>query len=171
MTSRKVRQITTPPAVRALSTLPRIDYSDAFIVETDPRQDRTAADWARTMLEDAPIARRGSLVAGWTGLGLKLGPPWSDQHVLGWTVRRNTPDVLLLGAGSRVGMPAELLFERRAGALLFATFIEQQNRVVRTMWAGVEPTHVVVVRQLLERAAAAAAPAVVSPRRRPAPAP
>ncbi len=37
----KVRQVTLPPAARALSTLSHVDYEDAFLVETGSAQDRT----------------------------------------------------------------------------------------------------------------------------------
>lgn len=39
--------------------------------------------------------------AGGFALGLKLGATRSDRSVLGWEVRRNTPDVALLAVGSR----------------------------------------------------------------------
>ncbi len=42
-----VRQVTLPPAARALSTLSHVDYEDAFLVETGPAQDRTGEQWAR----------------------------------------------------------------------------------------------------------------------------
>jgi hypothetical protein len=50
-------------------------------------------------------------------------------------------------------MPGELLLERRRGALLFCTFVEHDNALARTVWAGVEPVHVPVVRRVLEQAA------------------
>jgi hypothetical protein len=67
-------------------------------------------------------------------------------------VRRSTPDFVLLGANSRLGLRAELLFERQQQRLLFDTFVQKENRMARTMWAGVEPLHRPVVRDLLERA-------------------
>jgi hypothetical protein len=36
-----VRQVTPPPAARALSTLCHVDYQDAFLAGTGPAQDRT----------------------------------------------------------------------------------------------------------------------------------
>ena len=68
-----VRQVPLPPAARALSTLPRVDYEDAFLVETGPAQDRTAEQWARAILEDAPASTRNALSRGWSRLGLRLG--------------------------------------------------------------------------------------------------
>jgi hypothetical protein len=150
-----VRQVTVPPAARALSTLSRVDYEDAFLVETGSAADRTAEGWARAVLEDAPLAVRSRLLSGWSALGLKLGRGPSDRYVLGWEVRRRTPDVVLLGAGSRIGMPGELLFERERQTLLFATFVHHGNPIARALWAGAEPVHVPTVRHLLEHAARA----------------
>jgi hypothetical protein len=67
-------------------------------------------------------------------------------------VRRSTPDVALLGASSRLGLPAELLCKRQQHTLLFATFVQQENQIARAVWAGVAPVHRPVVRYLLERA-------------------
>ena len=99
----RVRQVTLPPAARALSTLSHVDYEDAFLVETGPAQDRTGEQWARAILEDAPMSTRNALSRGWSALGLRPGSTQSDRLVLGWEVRRTTPDVALLGASGRLG--------------------------------------------------------------------
>jgi hypothetical protein len=112
----RVPQVAVPPAARTLSTLSHIDYEDAFLVETGPAQDRTGERWARAILEDAPIIMRSSLRWGWFALGLQLGSTRSDRHVLGWEVRRGSSDVALLGASSRLGLPAELLCRRQRQA-------------------------------------------------------
>jgi hypothetical protein len=143
-----VRQIEMPEDARALCTLARIDYEDAFVVPT--AADRTAEQWARALLEAAPARLRARLLSGWSALGLKLER--DRGSVLGWEVRRNTPDAVLLGAGSRIGMPGELLFMREPRGLLFATFVQHDNAVARRVWARVEPTHVRVVRQVLSAA-------------------
>jgi hypothetical protein len=150
--SEDVRQIAVPPDAKALSTLAHIDYEDAFLVETGPAPDRTPEQWARAVLEDAPIAVRKSLLSGWSALGLKVGGGRSGRSVLGWEVRQSTADFVLLGRDSRVGMPGELLFKREGDALLFATFVQKNNPVARALWAGVEPAHVRIVRQILEDA-------------------
>ena len=79
----KVRQVTLPLAARTLSTLSHVDYEDAFLVETGPAQDRTAGQWARAILEDAPMSTRNALSRGWSALGLRLGSTQSDRFVLG----------------------------------------------------------------------------------------
>ncbi|MCW3066086.1 MAG: hypothetical protein JWN32_3258 [Solirubrobacterales bacterium] len=152
-TPRGVRQVALPPAARTLSTLSHIDYEDAFLVETGSSQSRTGEEWARAILEDAPTVIRRQLRWGWFALGLKLGSTGSGRFVLGWEVLRTTPDFALLAASSRLGMPAELLFERGQDTLLVATFVEQQNPIARAMWAAVAPRHRRVVPYLLERGA------------------
>jgi hypothetical protein len=72
--------------------------------------------------------------------------------VLGWEVLRSTPDVALLGASGRLGLPGQLLFEHEQHTLLFATFVQLDNRIARTLWAGIAPRHRQVERDLLEQA-------------------
>jgi hypothetical protein len=147
--STTIRQIHVPAAARALSALPHADYRDAFVVDVGPTHERTAEEWARAILEGAPATTRRKLTSGWSMIGLKLS---SGRSVLGWSVRRSTDDFVLLGADSRIGMPAELLFVRRARSLLFSTFVQRQNPVARLVWARVEPVHGPIVRGLLEDA-------------------
>ena len=148
----RVRQVAVPPAARTLSTLAHIDYEDAFLVEIGPAQDWTGGQWARAILEDAPIIMRRALRWGWFALGLRLGSTRSDRFVLGWEVRAALPDFALLGASSRLGLLAELLGKRQQQALLVATFVQQENHIARAVWAGVAPVRRLVVRYLLERA-------------------
>ena len=138
-------------ATPALSTLSRIDYTDAFIVQTGVQ--RTPEQWIDAVLRDAPLAVRARLVSGWTALGLKLRPPWSERQVLGWRVQRSEDEVVLLAAGSRLGLEGQLLIRREPGGLLFATFVGLHNRVARAVWARITTHHQQVVRSLLTHAA------------------
>ena len=147
-----VRQVTLPPAARAFSALSHVDYEDAFLVETGPAQDRTGEHWARAILEGAPLRTRKALSRGWSALGLRLGSTQPDRSVLGWDVRRSTPDAALLSASGRLGLSGELLFERQQHMLLFATFVQLDNPIARALWAGIAPRHRQVVRDLLEQA-------------------
>jgi len=72
--------------------------------------------------------------------------------VLGWEVRRSTPDVALLGASGRLGLCGERLFEPQQHTLLFATFVQLENRIACALWARIAPRHRQVVRNLLEQA-------------------
>jgi Protein of unknown function (DUF2867) len=147
-----VRQVAVPPEARARSTLPRIDYEDGWLVGSGAAADRPAEQSAREILEGAPAGTRSALLRAWCALGLKLGSPGAGGRVLGWEVRHSEPDLVLLGAPSRVGMPAELLLMRRERQLLFATFVQQQNPLARAVWALVAPKHRQVVQRMLVRA-------------------
>ncbi|MDT5151775.1 MAG: hypothetical protein QOI01_3508 [Mycobacterium sp.] len=149
-----VTQIDVPVDVRGLSTLPRIDYADAFLVRTGSSPEWSAERWARAILEDAPAPMQSRLLSGWKMLGLKVGSNAGvgSGAVLGWSVRRSTPEVVLLAADSRIGMPGQLLIMIRPEGLLFATFLQHRTVATRAVWAAVERTHVEVVHTLLERA-------------------
>ena len=74
--------------------------------------------------------------------------------MLGWELRRSTPDVALLGASGRFGLSGELLFERQRHSLLFATFVQLENAIARALWTAIASRHRQVVRDLLEQASA-----------------
>jgi hypothetical protein len=147
-----IRQVAVPAAARALCTLSHIDYEDAFLIENCAAQERTAEQWARAILEDAPIAVKVKLLLGWSAIGLKPALSASRRSVLSWEIRENTPDYVLLDRSSVIGMPGELLFKRQRDALLFATFVLHDNPIARAVWAATEPRHVPIVRGLLEQA-------------------
>ena len=146
-----VRQVGLPSSARVLSTLPRIDYCDAFLFDVGSAHDESAEDLIREVLEGAPLTVRTQLLSGWSAIGLKVRSG-SERSVLGWEVRRAVPDHVLVGAESRIGMPGELLLKKEDGALLFATFVAQRNLVARAVWAVTEPVHVRVVRDVLGQA-------------------
>ena len=145
-------RIAVPPAARALSALPRIDYEDAFFIAGPGRQ-RSGEQWARAVLEGAPLRVRAGLLRGWCMLGLRIGWPRSRRRVLGWRIRRAAPEFVLLEAGSRIGMPGELLFKRERDGLLVATFVQQRNSLARTVWGRAGPAHRRIVSSLLTQAA------------------
>lgn len=144
-------QVAATESIRALSTLPRVDYADTFLMGTGGHPDRTADEWAREILENAPAKTRAELLAGWSALGLKSTD--SEESVLGWKIRRRTPESVLLGRDSRIGMPGELLFALSPDGLRFATFVHHRTGATRALWAAVEGTHVRTVLGLLDRAA------------------
>jgi hypothetical protein len=146
-----VRQVDLPPSARALTTLPGIDYCDAFLFDVGSTHDENAEDLMREILEGTPLAVRTQLLAGWSAIGLKVRGG-SQRSVLGWEIRRAVPDHVLLGADSRIGMPGELLLRKEDGALLFATMVSHRNLIARGVWAVTEPVHVRVVRDILAQA-------------------
>jgi hypothetical protein len=59
-----VRQVDLPSSARALSTLPRIDYCDAFLFDVGSTHDESAEDLIREVLEGAPLTVRTQLLSG-----------------------------------------------------------------------------------------------------------
>ena len=63
------------------------DYTDSFEAPIATANDRTPEQWARAVFEHAPRPVRRLLVSGFRyGLGLRLGPRPSPEHVLGWEI-------------------------------------------------------------------------------------
>lgn len=146
-----VSQISVPQDARAITTLARIDYEDAFAVAAGA--EHTAEEWIRAVLTEAPARVRRRLWLGWVALGLRLGAPWSSGRVLGWKVKRRDATVVLLAADSWLGLRGELLFRSDPDGLLFATFLQLTNPAARALWAAITPHHQRVVRSLLTHAA------------------
>ena len=147
----RVRQVDVPASVRERSTLTRIDYADTFLVDIGAAQ-VTAEQCAREVLEGAPLAIRTQLLSGWSSIGLKISKDSPPHTVLGWPVRQNTPDFILLGADSRIGMPGQLMFSKDGDTLLFASLVRHGNLLARAVWAMIEPAHVRMVRHILDQA-------------------
>jgi hypothetical protein len=59
-----------------------------------------------------------------------------------------------LAPAAASGCAAELLVECQQHTLLFATFVQLENRIARALWAGIAARHRQVVRDLLEQAIA-----------------
>jgi hypothetical protein len=148
-----VEQITVPPTAQALSSLPRIDYAEAFLIETNSARQWSAERYAREVLDGAPLAMRGQLLLGWSAIGLKPAIGGATRSILGWQIRESPPEFVLLGRDSLIGMPGELLFRSEGDALLFCTFVQHTNFVARATWASIESRHVQIVRDLLSQAA------------------
>jgi Protein of unknown function (DUF2867) len=152
------RRVDVSAELRALGALPRVDYEDAFAIDTGVAMDRTGEEWARAILGGAPgagrrlwsaVAALGVLPRGGGDGGTSAGA----ATIAGWQLRRSEPDFALLGAEARIGLAAELLFERRPGRLLFATFVHLDSSAARAAWAALAPVHRRVAPYLLERGA------------------
>lgn len=148
-----VKEVEAPADVLALSTLARVDYRDGFRLELHDGPRLSGEEWAREMLEGASPETQRSLRRGWPLLGLKMAPPGAAGAILGWHIRHSDADYALLGAESRIGMPAELLFRPEPDGLFFATMINQRNPFVRLLWAPIGPPHRRVVPALMRGAA------------------
>jgi hypothetical protein len=150
----RLTEVALPARLRADTGLERIDYSDTYLVEyVAASQEMSPEQWAREVLERAPSALRRMLPPGWFLLGLRQGSIGSSQHVLGWPIRQNTAERIVLTSQSRLGMPAELVFARDGEAWLFATLVQHDNAIMSTLWRAIARSHRRIVRYLLLSAA------------------
>jgi hypothetical protein len=145
--STRVTQVTGSRSLATFSELQRVDHEDTWRVRMDGWPDRGAERCARIVLDEAPLATRVGLRTGWANIGLKLDS--GANTILGWTIRRNTPEVVVLGLPSRVGMPGELIFRRDGPDLLFATLVQHRSRAASMLWRAILSVHVPIVRELL----------------------
>jgi hypothetical protein len=146
------REIPVRDDVRTVSRFPATDYADSFEISVTTGT-RTPEQWARAVFEDAPAAMRLFLTGGWRALGLRLGPPRSARHVLGWRIAAARPDAAVLEARSAMGITARLVLQAGASSLLFATFVRSDGLAGRVAWSAVAPLHRLIVPRLLAGAA------------------
>jgi hypothetical protein len=153
-----VRRVEVPELIAATFACSTANYAAAFTLTTNTAETKTALEWTREVFEGAPAALRWCMVFGWRhALGLKLGPPQSDDHVLGWAVAEGD-----LVAGS-TELHAESRFLRARNIVIvepstvtWVTLVHYSHAVARLSWAVARPIHHLTIRSLLARAARAA---------------
>jgi hypothetical protein len=135
-----------PGAVRSLTTLADPDYVDLFTVQTATAADRSAEEWARAVLEQAPVSRRNARML-WRLMGLRLGPRHSADHVQGWKIAARgdnwlrvetaswyvTAQAVCLVEESQVSMSLSLRYDRAVAALVWALVSGPHQRAVPVM--------------------------------------
>jgi len=152
VTETKPVEVLVPAAVGELSLLDRVDYEDAYRVDT--HRQRTPEQWMRAFLEDAP--RWFQLP--WAGLGkavlgARFGPLNAAGHVLGWKVLVDRPDAFAVGLDSSGGLFARLISLTPPGQAVVATQIRLDTTRARTLWPVICRGHRFFAPYLLGRAA------------------
>jgi hypothetical protein len=149
----KAREIATTEELRTLESLVDPSYTYACEITRSANDDRSAEAWARAVFEDAPTILRSFIVAGWiAGLGLRLGPRSSDEHVLGWKILSAKPEAIVLGVESFM-LTAHLVVHVKDTRVVHATFVRFERWPSRIVWAVSAPIHRRVIPYLLGRAA------------------
>jgi hypothetical protein len=147
-------QVPPPSVLHALSALDRTDYEDLFQVPVAQLAPAPAETWARRVLEQAPVRRRGALLAGWTLLGLDLDPRSRPDRVLGWQLADREPGAVVLQARSPLGITARLVVCVDSEHLSLGTFLRFERGAGRRAFAAIASTHRRVVPELLDEAVA-----------------
>ena len=131
------------------------DYVDVFEVPIAAGDARTAEQAFRDGLGDKPGA--GGRLVLWIHrnvLRLRLGPPRSAGHLIGWPIVRSNPDELVLATRGPL-MRGELTLRRQDGRrAVLTTRLHYRRRVAaRAVWALIGPLHRAVAPRLMRRSA------------------
>lgn len=155
MSETKSVEISMPAEVSELHLLGRVDYADAFSIDTP--LDHSPEQWMRTFLEDAPRwFQLPWLGLGKAVLGARVGPLFnSPDHIVGWKILSDQPDSFALGLDSSGGLFARLVALAPPGRAIIATQIRLDTTYARTLWPGIRRGHRFFAPYLLDRAATA----------------
>lgn len=127
------------------------DYTDVFEVTLAGVDALSAEQWSRAVLEGAPRPVRWFLLTGWRAvLGLRLGPPSSPDHVLGWRIASNDAEMIRLESHSSL-MTAWLILRVTGSTVVLSTNVDYARRMSRPLWAAVGPIHRRTIPYLLGR--------------------
>ncbi len=136
----------------------RYDYADAFEIRVREPDARTAEQFARCALEQAPWLVRWTVwIAHRHLLRVRLGPRSSPDHVSGWKILTSQPDVIhleavspLLGRGVIVGRRVD----PTCVVITTYVFYTRPPALARVVWKIAGPLHRRIAPYLLEHAAA-----------------
>lgn len=133
--------------------LDRVDFSESTGVAVSDADRCDALGWGQAIFEDASAPMRHFLRFGWRILRLRLSPPGSPGHVLGWPVASATEERAVLATTSGLGVDVQLVIERTQDRVSFSTLIRYARRRGAVAWALVVPLHRFLIGRLLRRAA------------------
>jgi hypothetical protein len=151
----RVRKVAVPKEVESCRTLDHVDYQDAFSVGVPDAVSDSAEEWLRSIFEGAPAPLRGTVRFGWRLFGAKLGPFPSPTHIVGWRIEESHPDWVRTDVLWALGLRAQLVVWTTRGSVLLSTAVEQRSRASRVVWPLLIPTHQLILRSQLWRAARA----------------
>ncbi|MFH9732399.1 DUF2867 domain-containing protein [Streptomyces sp. NPDC017260] len=138
-----------PEAVRALSSLPAIDYADHFSQPTSTVA--TPEEWARAMFGNVPGAAQRLI---WRGLlGLRLSRGRSPDTVAGWRIAGRGEDWIRLEAASWF-LSGNLVVGTAGGRVSLATFLHYGRPLGHAVWPPLSAIHRCLASGLLPAAEA-----------------
>jgi hypothetical protein len=123
-------------SVRALSSVPRIDYTDLFSLDTDAQA--TPEQWARAMFGDVPDL--GELLIWRVILGLRITRRRSPATVAGWRIGGRGDDWVRLEAASWF-LTANMVVRAAGGQVSLATFVHYARPVGHAVWPPLSAVH------------------------------
>jgi len=133
------------------------DYADAFEIRLRASDARSAEEFARCALEEAPwLVREMVRIAHRYLLRLRLGPRGAPDHLFGWKTLTSLPDVIHLEAVSPLLGRAAIVGRRPDSTRMVVTtyLFFTRPALGHAVWAVVGPLHRRIAVYLLEYAAA-----------------
>jgi Protein of unknown function (DUF2867) len=153
------REGTVPECVRALGSLPEIDYADLFTLRTTV--EAAPERWAQAMFGNVPSPAERLI---WRGLlGLRLARGRSPATVGGWRIGGRGADWIRLEAAS-ASLTCNLVVQTAEGRVSLATFLHYDRRLGRAVWPPLSAIHRRLVPGVLRGAATRAARPSLMPR-------
>jgi hypothetical protein len=137
-----------PDTVRALLSLPRVDYADRYVLAT--AANAAPERWARTMFGDVPTLAERFIWRGVLGLRLHRGP--SPEVVGGWRIGGRGADWIRLEAESWF-LQANMLVQTGDGQVSWTTALRYVRPLADVVWPPASALH----RRLVPRVLSAAA--------------
>ena len=131
------------------------DYADSFEIRVPESDERSAEQFVRCAIEDAPRPLRELVwLVHRHVLRLRLGPRSSASHVLGWRIKTSERDAFRLEATSPLFGRGVIIGRRPdpTRAVVTTYVFHSRPTLGRAIWAVVGPLHRRVAPYLMERA-------------------
>lgn len=129
------------------------DYTDSFAADLPAGETRSPEQWARAVFEGAPLLLRWFLVVGFRfGLGMRLGPRSSPDHVLGWKIVARESESITVEARSWC-LTSRLVFATAESRLTQSTYVSYDRPIAVVLWPPVAIVHRRIVPRLVKHAA------------------
>jgi hypothetical protein len=154
-----------PERVLSLITLADLNYVDLFTVTTPEAAANSAEEWARAVLERAPLARRNARML-WRLIGLRLGPPYSIDHVQGWEIAARGDNWIRLETASWY-MAGQAICLVEEGHVSVSLSLHYTSPFAKVVWALIESPHQRGLPVMLQQAARLMNPRDLEPEREP----
>ncbi len=134
---RKVPVTELPP-----HSIGSVDYVDAFEIDRDPSDTRTAEESTRSAFDHPPSILRSSVLSVHRHvLRFELGPWSSPEHIIGWRVIRREPEAIHIETQGTL-MSGHLVVRTTTKTVTVTTFIHYNRPLVgKVVWAAVSPLH------------------------------
>src|SRR4051794_6776900 len=99
------------------------DYGDAFTVDVDVVPGTTAADWARSSLRGADVAKGAFRTLVWHSvLGFDLAAAGTPGTFVGWQISTDRPEQFVLDADGRL-MRGRMVFDLSPSTVTWTTML------------------------------------------------